>query len=76
MSSGTKDEEKPDTGSRQREKAMKHPVREAMLAEMDGHMVKPAELAAVLDKPLPLIEYHCRVLEAVGGLPGEDTSGT
>jgi hypothetical protein len=74
MSSGTKDEEKPDTGSRQREKAMKHPLREAMLAEMDGRVVEPAELAKVLGKPMPLIEYHCRVLEAVGGLPGEDAS--
>jgi hypothetical protein len=75
MPSGTRDEEKPDTGSRQREKALKHPVREAILAELNGRMVEPAELAAVLGKPTPLIEYHCRVLEAVGGLPGEDASG-
>ncbi len=46
-----------------------------MLAEMDGRVMEPAELAKVLGKPTPLIEYHCRVLEAVGALPGEDASG-
>jgi len=47
-----------------------------MLAELDGRMMEPAELAAAFDQPPPLIEYHCRVLEAVGVLPGEDSSGT
>lgn len=75
MPSGTRDEEKPGAGSRQREKAMKHPLREAMLAELDGRWMEPPELARVLGKPTPLIEYHYRVLEAVGGLPGDDASG-
>jgi hypothetical protein len=72
MASGTKDEEKPGSGQRRFEKATKHPLREAMLAELDGRMVEPAELAAILDQPTPWVEYHCRVLEAVGGLPEGD----
>lgn len=74
MASGTKDEEKPGISDKQREKAVKHPAREAILAELAGRSIEPPELAAILDKPLPLIEYHYRVLEAVGGLPEKDGS--
>lgn len=74
MPSGTRDEEKPDTGSRQRKKALKHPVREAMLAELDERAMELAELATILGKPLALVEYHYRVLEAVGGIPEEESS--
>lgn len=74
MPSGTKDEEKPDIGSRQRERALKHPVREAMLAKLNGRLLKPVELATLLDRPLPCVEYHYRVLEAVSGLPKGDAS--
>lgn len=72
MASGTKDEEKPDTDRKRLEKALKHPLRETMLAKLNGGSMGPSELAALLGKELPLITYHYRVLDAAGGLPGKD----
>lgn len=67
MASDTKDrEEKRDV--RQFEKALRHPVRTRLRAELDSGSSLD-ELAATFEQPLRWITYHHRVLDAVGGLP-------
>lgn len=72
MASGTKDDEKADISRRRRSKALKHPIREAMYAELEERPMGLSELAEKFNESLPWIEYHYRVLEAVVGIPWEE----
>jgi len=74
MASGTKDEEKPDIRRQRLEKALGHPVREEMFAELNERSAGPPELANILGKRLSLITYHYRVLEMLGGIPAPDAT--
>ncbi len=69
MASGTR-----DRNDRQLERALEHPLRARMVEELKRESVDPPALAAALDRPLDLVAYHYRVLEAVGGLPPADQS--
>lgn len=75
MAAGTTDEEMPDLrGQRCLEEALRHPLRSRVHTELGRGFASPLELAGVLGKPLPLVAYHCRVLEVVGGLPRTDAA--
>jgi DNA-binding transcriptional ArsR family regulator len=43
-------------------KAMSHPLRARILAQLRGDEASPRELAARLDAPLSTVAYHVRVL--------------
>jgi DNA-binding transcriptional ArsR family regulator len=76
MASGTRDEEKPGLRSKRLEDALKHPLRAQMFAELSKQLVDPLELADILGKRLPLVTYHYRVLDVLGGIPKPDVAET
>jgi len=49
-------------------KALAHPLRTRILAELEGQTASPSELAGKLDAPLGVVSYHVRRLEALGFL--------
>jgi DNA-binding transcriptional ArsR family regulator len=69
MAPGTKNEEKPSSRRRRRSKALKHPMREKMYAELERRPMGLAELAEKFNESVPWVEYHYRVLEAAVGIP-------
>ena len=75
MAFGTKDEEKPGSGSTKLERVLWHPLRARMFEELQKRAIDTPELAATFGKPLAWVRYHYRVLEAAGGLPNSDRPG-
>lgn len=69
MTSGTKDEEKPDSRGSRLERVLWHPLRSRIFEELQENPLDPPALARVFDIPLALATYHYRVLKAAGGLP-------
>jgi hypothetical protein len=69
MTSGTKDEEKPDSRSSRLERVLWHPLRSRIFEELQKEPIDPPALALVLDIPLAIATYHYRVLKTAGGLP-------
>lgn len=62
----------PESSTRRRRltKALRHPVRTQMYAELrKKRAVGPSELACTFGKPLPWVTYHYGVLEGLGGAP-------
>lgn len=76
MAPETKDEEKPRLRRRCLERALRHPLRAQMHAELNKRPVGLVELADRLGGQLPVIAYHYRVLDALGALPKPDASET
>lgn len=50
------------------ERALRHPVRAKIHAELTKQPMQPPELAAALDVPLSRISYHYRVLLVAGAV--------
>ena len=66
------DEEMPERENRRLARALEHPLRRRIFAELNEQPASLSSLARALDVPLSMVGYHYAVLGAVGGVRATD----